>query len=131
MCIDRPCYRPSPDRPYPHAGVSGAFQFQRRVAYPEFQPESVLDRLLDSIGVAPAAAIAILRTVIAARSAELHAQVRDIVSNLLRDDRKLVQSRIAALWRDAAGQPVEESAQQPSETLCLLRRLPPGTKIRA
>ena len=46
--------------------------------------------------------IAILRTVMAARSAELHAQVRDIVRNLLRDDRKLVQSRIAALWRDAA-----------------------------
>lgn len=55
----------------------------------------------DAIG--DTAEIAILRTVMAARSAELHAQVRDIVRNLLRDDRKLVQSRIAALWRDAAG----------------------------
>ncbi|MCC0036157.1 MAG: CHAD domain-containing protein [Hoeflea sp.] len=55
----------------------------------------------DAIG--NAAEIATLRTVMAARSAELHAQVRGIVRNLLRDDRKLVQSRIAALWRDAAG----------------------------
>lgn len=55
----------------------------------------------DAIG--DTAEIAILRTVMAARSVELHEQVRNIVRNLLRDDRKLVQSRIAALWRDAAG----------------------------
>ena len=55
----------------------------------------------DAIG--DTAEIAILRAVMAARSVELHEQVRDIVRNLLRDDRKLVQSRIAALWRDAAG----------------------------
>ena len=55
----------------------------------------------DTIG--DPAEIAILRTVMAARSAELHEKVRGIVKNLLKDDKKLVQSRIAALWRDAAG----------------------------
>lgn len=55
----------------------------------------------DSVG--DQAEIATLRTAMAARSAELHAQVRTIVKNLLRDDSQLVRRRLAALWRDAAG----------------------------
>jgi CHAD domain-containing protein len=49
------------------------------------------------------AEIAILRAAMATRSAQLHDQVRKIVKNLLQDDKKLVQSRIAALYRDAVG----------------------------
>jgi len=58
--------------------------------------------ITDPGAIGDTAEIAVLRTVMAARSVELHAQVRDIVKNLLGDDRKLVQGRIAALWRDAA-----------------------------
>tara|TARA_R110002020_G_scaffold34066_22_gene103678 strand:+ start:7669 stop:8577 length:909 start_codon:yes stop_codon:yes gene_type:complete len=47
--------------------------------------------------------IAILRRCMAARSARLHDQVHAIVTNLLKDDRRVVESRIAALWHDAAG----------------------------
>ena len=54
----------------------------------------------DAIG--SEAEIAILRTVMAARSAELHEQVRGIVRNLLKDDMRVVRKRMAALWRDAA-----------------------------
>ena len=61
--------------------------------------ETLLATDPDTIG--DEAEIAVLRAVMAARSVELHDQVRDIVRNLLRDDRNLVQSRIAALWRDA------------------------------
>jgi CHAD domain-containing protein len=57
----------------------------------------------DPDAVGSEAEIATLRTVMAARSAELHDEVRKIVRNLLGDDKKLVQRRIAALWRDAAG----------------------------
>ncbi|WP_339760628.1 CHAD domain-containing protein [uncultured Hoeflea sp.] len=55
----------------------------------------------DAIGTAEE--IAILRTVMAAQSVKLHAEVRDIVKHLLKDDEKLIRHRIAALWRDAAG----------------------------
>ena len=55
----------------------------------------------DAIG--SEAEIAVLRSVMAARSAELHGEVRKIVRNLLGDDRRVVRRRIAALWRDAAG----------------------------
>ncbi|WP_417410292.1 CHAD domain-containing protein [Hoeflea sp.] len=54
----------------------------------------------DAIGTAEE--IAILRTAMAAQSAKLHAEVRDIVKHLLKDDEKLIRNRIAALWRDAA-----------------------------
>ncbi|MDZ7602728.1 MAG: hypothetical protein U1A06_15265, partial [Hoeflea sp.] len=47
--------------------------------------------------------IALLRSLMAARSAALHDQIRALVKNLLRDDRKVVRKRIVALWRDAAG----------------------------
>ena len=47
--------------------------------------------------------IAILRTAMAARSADLHRQVREIVKNLLRDDKSVIENRIAALWRAAGG----------------------------
>ena len=57
----------------------------------------------DPEAIGNTAEIAILRGVMASRSAELHEQVRDILRHLLRDDRKLVQGRIAALWRDAVG----------------------------
>ncbi|MDP2732123.1 MAG: CHAD domain-containing protein [Hoeflea sp.] len=63
--------------------------------------DALITREPDAIGAE--AEIATLRTVMAARSADLHEQVRDIVKNLLKDDRKLVERRIAALWRDAAG----------------------------
>lgn len=46
--------------------------------------------------------IAILRITMAARSARLHDEVRRIVKNLLRDDKRVVRKRLAALWRDAA-----------------------------
>ena len=63
-----------------------------------------LDALIaeDPGALGSAAEITTLRTCMAARSAALHAQVRAILKNLLMDDRKLVQSRIATLWRDAA-----------------------------
>ena len=54
----------------------------------------------DAIGTAEE--IAILHTAMAAQSAKLHAEVRDIVKHLLKDDEKLIRNRIAALWRDAA-----------------------------
>lgn len=47
--------------------------------------------------------IALLRIVMTARSAALHEQIRGIVKNLLRDDKRVVRKRLAALWRDAAG----------------------------
>ncbi|OCW57942.1 CHAD domain-containing protein [Hoeflea olei] len=46
--------------------------------------------------------IAVLRGCMAARATRLHAQVRDLVTNLLADDRKLVERRIEALYKDAA-----------------------------
>ncbi|MBC7283189.1 CHAD domain-containing protein, partial [Hoeflea sp.] len=64
-----------------------------------------LDALItaDPGAIGSDAEIAVLRSVMEARSAELHEQVRGIVKNLLRDDRKVVRKRIAALWRDVAG----------------------------
>ena len=47
--------------------------------------------------------IALLRACMKNRSADLHAQIRALLKNLLKDDRKVVQKRIEALWRDAAG----------------------------
>jgi len=61
--------------------------------------EALITRDPDAVGAA--AEIATLRAVMAARSVDLHEQVRGIVKNLLKDDRKLVETRIAALWRDA------------------------------
>lgn len=62
-----------------------------------------LDALIarDPDAVGAEAEIAILRAAMAARSARLHEQVRAIVRNLLKDDRTLIESRIAALYRDA------------------------------
>lgn len=46
--------------------------------------------------------VAILRAAMAAQSAQLHAEVRDFVKHLLKDDEKLIKSRFAALWREAS-----------------------------
>ena len=67
-----------------------------------------LDNLQALIATDPAtigdeAEIAVLRACVIARSARLHDQVRDIVRNLLRDDPDTLESRVATLWRDAAG----------------------------
>ena len=45
--------------------------------------------------------IAILRACMAAQSQRLREDVRRIVKNLLKDDKKLVRSRLTALYRDA------------------------------
>lgn len=63
--------------------------------------ENLIAAAPDAVG--NEAEIAALRACMAARSAELHDQVRRIVKNLLKDEPRLVRSRIAALYRDAAG----------------------------
>ena len=55
----------------------------------------------DAIG--DEAEIAVLRACMIARSARLHEQVRDIVKDLLRDTPDTLETRITALWREAAG----------------------------
>ena len=46
--------------------------------------------------------ITIVRACMAAQSERLHDEIQRLVKNLLKDDRKLVRSRIATLYRDAA-----------------------------
>ncbi|MEM5492006.1 CHAD domain-containing protein [Hoeflea sp. AS16] len=55
----------------------------------------------DTIG--DEAEIAVLRVCMITRSTRLHDEVRKTVSNLLRDAPDVLEARIAALWRDAAG----------------------------
>lgn len=65
---------------------------------------AVLDELIvtepDVIGSAEE--IGLLRAAMAAQSGRLHERVRGIAKNLLRDDPEIVESRIAALCREAA-----------------------------
>ena len=63
-----------------------------------------LDHLIatDPDAIGSEADIAILRTVMAERSAALHDEIRRMLRHLLKDDKTLVRNRIAALWRDAA-----------------------------
>ena len=66
---------------------------------------AILEALIaaDPDALGSEAEIATLRTCMAARSAALHGQIRAILKNLLKDDKKVVRKRIAALWRDAEG----------------------------
>lgn len=57
----------------------------------------------DPEAIGSEAEIAVLRACIIARSARLHDQVRDIVKDLLGDSPDTLETRITALWRDAAG----------------------------
>lgn len=57
----------------------------------------------DPEAIGSEAEIAVLRACMIARSARLHDQVRDIVKDLLGDSPDTLETRITALWRDAAG----------------------------
>ncbi len=56
----------------------------------------------DPDAVGSAEEIVVLRTCMVAQSARLRDEVRKMVKHLLKDDKKLVRNRIAALYRDAA-----------------------------